>query len=236
MKHNSKKFLIFFSIFGIFFFVSYLIFSPNSNQKSKSNSDSNNYSTNYNSAEEAIRDDLKDESVFNSDSGFLDFSQSAENLDKNDLTEKSKYYDPANITEEERERRRKLTIERMKPLAELFPNNRYIPREYSKEELEKINKKEEIVGSIQERILSGDDLTPDEKLFYFSEKKSDTLSKLEIFNYAKDKMFELGKGNNPNSKIFEERLQSIESRSKMYDEEINTAKKSGGSLETRQIP
>jgi hypothetical protein len=236
MNNNPKKFILYSVIIGILIFITFLLFIPSNNRNTNSESDSNHYRTNYNNTEDAIRDDLKDNSVFASDSGFLDFSQSGEISDSKDSSEKNNYYDPANISKEERERRRKLTIERMKPLADLFPNNRYIPRDYSKEELEKINKKEEIMDSIQERILNGDELTPDERMYYFSEKKSDSASKLEIFNYAKNKLSELGKGNNPNSKIIEERLQSIESRAILYDEEINSAKKSGGNLDNIQVP
>jgi hypothetical protein len=235
MNQKLKKNIIYSLITGIFLFVAYLLFTPDKNKDSNLSYDSNQYSKNYNSTTDAIRDDLKENSVFNSESGFLDFSQSGEISENKDSKGNNNYYDPANISEEERAKRRKLTIERMKPLAELFPNNKYIPREYSKEELEKLNRKEEFMSSMQERILNGEELTPDERLYYFSEKKSDATSKLEIFNYAKNKLTELGKGSNPNSKIIEERLQSIESRAKLYEEEINTAKKSGGNLENIQL-
>ena len=228
MTHSMKKIILYSSIVSISLILAYLLFSKSDNSKNNLR-DKNSLSANYNytSGREALSSEKNDSSLFDSENGFLEFSANQE--EKTDKDSEIPY-DPAKISPEERERRRKLAIEKFKPLVAIFPNNRYIPREKTEEELAKENRRNEIMNSMQDRILDGDELTSDESLYFYSEKKQELNEKLEILNYAKEKLYTNANTNSTTSDFLKRRFESLQSREVAYNKEIQIAKDKGADL------
>lgn len=200
----------------------YLLISNKEEEKTSNSKKS--YSSNQSIAREAIQKDSLESSLFDSNSGFLDFSGVGDNSQSYPLTTQ-------NLTEEEKEKRRKLLIEKYKELAERFPGNRFIPREYTPEEKEKMERREANMNFLTEKIISGEELTPNEQAYFYFNKLEEIKEKLEIIEYAKKKFEEDGILNETTRKIIDERLNSIMERRKIYNQELESAKRNGGSEE-----
>lgn len=217
-----KKNLILISIAVLVLMAFYLLISNKEEEKTSNSKKS--YSSNQSIAREAIQKDSLESSLFDSNSGFLDFSGVGDNSQSYPLTTQ-------NLTEEEKEKRRKLLIEKYKELAERFPGNRFIPREYTPEEKEKMERREANMNFLTEKIISGEELTPNEQAYFYFNKLEEIKEKLEIIEYAKKKFEEDGILNETTRKIIDERLNSILERRKIYNQELESAKRNGGSEE-----
>lgn len=217
-----KKNLILISIAVLVLMAFYLLISNKEEEKTSNSKKS--YSSNQSIAREAIQKDSLESSLFDSNSGFLDFSGVGDNSQSYPLTTQ-------NLTEEEKEKRRKLLIEKYKELAERFPGNRFIPREYTPEEKEKMERREANMNFLTEKIISGEELTPNEQAYFYFNKLEEIKEKLEIIEYAKKKFEEDGILNETTRKIIDERLNSIMERRKIYNQELESAKRNGGSEE-----
>jgi hypothetical protein len=174
------------------------------------------------SGRDAVRLESKEGSLFDSNSGFLDFSQVG-NEPENTVGLHSDEISP-----EERERRRKLVIERFKPLADLFPKNRYVPRELSRQEKERIQKMEENMAYIQDRLLANEDLSPNERAYFYGNKLDESEEKMELMEYAKNKLQEMDGITEQSLAIINERLESLKTRKELYTKEVTAAVKEGG--------
>ncbi len=203
--------------------LAYILFqNPEESQQSKSeNPNAMQSGATFRTAKEAIEIESKESSLFEEKNGFLDFSGVASEEPRKDPAS-------SEISEEERERRRKLVIEKYRELAKLFPKNRYIPREYTPAEQEEIERRDANMNYLQERILANDTLTPNESAYFYANKLEETKEKLEIIDYALKKLTEVGALNEASRKIIEERMTSIQSRSKIYSQELEKAIAKGG--------
>ena len=133
--------------------------------------------------------------------------------------------DSSDLTPEEKERRKKLIIEKSKKLAEMFPHNSVIPRELSLEESKKVNETKERMAMIQNNFLQNETVSKEDKIFYYNQRLKISKDRLEIFRYA------LGLQNGGNfdeSKLdgfLKERYESILENEKAYSEEITKIEK-----------
>ncbi|AOP36589.1 hypothetical protein A0128_21555 [Leptospira tipperaryensis] len=217
-----KKYLIY-SILGIVLLsLVYLVFEngetsfsrENGNEKLKSGLSRNTV-------------DQDENSLFES-GNFLDFSKSgvAENADVGS-SEASAGEAAAggysSLSPEERERVRKEVIQKVKPLADRFPDNSMIPRELSKEEEEKRKRDEERMSEIRTALLEGREVEKPEMKFYLDSKIKRSNDMEEILEYSL-KFFKDSQKNFPDSSlnVIQERLQAIQKGR----EELVQAKKS----------
>lgn len=113
-------------------------------------------------------------SLFEEDSKFLEFK------DFGDIEE----VDSSTLTPTERERRKKLIIQKSKKLADRFPNNSVIPRELSKEEEEKATQIKLKMATVQSQYLENEKVSKEDRLFYYKERLKTSKDRLEIFRYA----------------------------------------------------
>lgn len=226
----NQKTILYTSISVVALFLAYLMFSGSDKEsdpdKGKESTTSQVGNNSYSDPRSALESELNDKSLFDSGSGFLDFSGVEPEEEKS--AEKSDYYDPAGISKEERERRRKLVIEKYSQLAKQFPNNRYIPRKYSPEEEEENKRRSANMNYLQERILSNDELTPNEQAYFFENKKQESVEKLEILEYSMKKLTEANALPEKSRKLVEDRIRSIQGRMEVYDKELNSAVQEGG--------
>ncbi|MBP9884778.1 MAG: hypothetical protein KBF93_00680 [Leptospiraceae bacterium] len=162
----------------------------------------------------SLRKSARQRSLFEEDSKFLEFpDMGMEEADSSDLTP------------EEKERRKKLIIEKSKKLAEMFPHNSVIPRELSLEESKKVNETKERMAMIQNNFLQNETVSKEDKIFYYNQRLKISKDRLEIFRYA------LGLQNGGNfdeSKLdgfLKERYESILENEKAYSEEITKIEK-----------
>ena len=112
-------------------------------------------------------------SLFDDESKFLEFPDlGVEELESGALTP------------EERDRRKKLIIEKSKKLADMFPNNSVIPRAFTSMEEKKIAEMNQKMANIQNQFLQNEKVSKDDKLFYYKERLKTSKDRLEIFRYA----------------------------------------------------
>ena len=155
-------------------FIGYSFF--NDFTKTKNNSRENEMgsiteSTNSNTTKKKGRANGK--SLFDEDAKFLEFPDlGLEELDADAIT-------PA-----EKERRKKLIIEKSKKLANLFPHNSVIPRELSAEEAKKLAETNQKMANIQNQFLQNEKVPKEDRLFYYKERLKTSKDILEIFRYA----------------------------------------------------
>lgn len=221
---NIQKSLLYSGIAILIASLLYILFSTDSTNTSQSfNENSKKSSSRYSTGREAIHEEQKDSSLFDGNNKFLDFSSVG--------TEEDSKPEPQTISPEEKARRRALVIESYKPLVKIFPKNRYIPRLLNKEEEEKRIRTEENMAYLQDRILSGENLSPTEKAYYYSQKVEESNEKLEILNYATKELLEKGHLPESSKKMIEERINSINQRLGIYMEETKSAKEEGGKPE-----
>jgi len=162
----------------------------------------------------SLRKSARQRSLFDEDSKFLEFSDMGmEDADSSDLTP------------EEKDKRKKLIIEKSKKLAELFPHNSVIPRELSLEESKRVNETNQRMTMIQNNFLQNETVSKEDKIFYYSQRLKISKDRLEIFRYA------LGLQNGGNfdeSKLdgfLKERYETILENEKAYSEEITKIEK-----------
>ncbi|MCZ8237443.1 MAG: hypothetical protein O9346_07580 [Leptospiraceae bacterium] len=228
MSHSIKKVLLYTIIVCVSLVLAYMLFSKSETNKSKLARNESQARNSYTNGRDALVSEKSEGSLFDANNGFLEFSD--KESEESAISDKAYEYDPARISPEERARRKKLAIEKYKPLAELFPKNRYIPREKTDKELAKEKRRNEIMDSLQDRIITGEELTSDESLFFYSEKKQELAEKLEILNYAKEKLNINPNTNSVTNDILTKRFESIQSRNEAYSKEIDSAKEKGGDL------
>lgn len=159
----------------------------------------------------------EENSLFES-GNFLDFSNSGEPenaVDANGESDLSAEGAAAgggysSLSPEEKERIRKEVIQKVKPLADRFPNNSLIPRELTKEQEEKRKKDEEKMDEIRGALLEGREVAKNDMEFYLDSKIKRSNDMTEILEYSV-KFFKDAGRNYPDSsmKIIEDRLHSL---------------------------
>ncbi|MDI7202689.1 LIC_20245 family lipoprotein [Leptospira santarosai] len=174
----------------------------------------------------------EEDSIFES-GNFLDFSRSGEPesaADTNGETNVGSENGAAvaggsGLSPEEKERIRKEVIQKIKPLADRFPNNSLIPRELTKEQEEKRKKDEEKMDEVRGALLEGREVTKNDMEFYLDSKIKRSNDMTEILEYS-IKFFKDAGRNYPDSsmKIIEDRLHSLR---ESKDELLNARKNLG---------
>ena len=159
----------------------------------------------------AVIEDNKDQSLFENGK-FLEFKpENHEEEKQNTNSEKS---------EAEIERENAILIERFKELAAQFPNNEVIPRNYSKEELEKKQARERRVAELSEKLLEGSELNKEEKKFLYTEKLKSSKDKLELLEFSEQKLKPILDKNPITAKLIAERLVSVRSRIQIFEQQL----------------
>ncbi|WP_000037753.1 LIC_20245 family lipoprotein [Leptospira interrogans] len=163
----------------------------------------------------------REDSLFES-GNFLNFTES-EDLPVTNIsstnTPKNEY---STLSSEEKDRIRKEVIQRVKSLADRFPDNSLIPRELTKTQEDKRRKDEERISEVRIALLEGREVIKPEMEFYLDSKIKKTKDMVEILEYSM-KFFQDSRKNDQDSslKLIEERLVSLQ-KSK---EELVLAKK-----------
>ncbi|EPG72484.1 hypothetical protein LEP1GSC058_0236 [Leptospira fainei serovar Hurstbridge str. BUT 6] len=159
----------------------------------------------------------KESSLFDSSSGFVDFSGSTEEKvsDPNEPKipeEKKSYLDK--LSDEDRAKLYEQMYERFKPLADRFPNNRLIPRKISSEEAVKRKEEEDNYYRIQSDLLDRKEVSKEDMNFFLDTKLKRSDDMLEILKYSMEN-FEKSSAsdrstNSEYGKIVKERIENIE--------------------------
>nr|EMN22300.1 hypothetical protein LEP1GSC063_0135 [Leptospira santarosai serovar Arenal str. MAVJ 401] len=175
----------------------------------------------------------EEDSIFES-GNFLDFSRSGEpesvagtNGETNVGSENGAAVAGSGLSLEEKEIIRKEVIQKIKPLADRFPNNSLIPRELTKEQEqeEKRKKDEEKMDEVRGALLEGREVAKNDMEFYLDSKIKRSNDMTEILEYS-IKFFKDAGRNYPDSsmKIIEDRLHSLR---ESKDELLNARKNLG---------
>ncbi|PJZ70779.1 hypothetical protein CH373_07650 [Leptospira perolatii] len=162
----------------------------------------------------------REESIFESQNGFLDFSGSAEEgssqsesstSDSSNKTEQKSYWDK--LSPAEKTKLYEQMYERFKPLAEKFPNNKLIPRKLSQEETDKRKEEEDHYYQIQGDLLERREVSKDDMSYYLDTKLKKSDDMLEVLRYGFEQIEKI-KPNTPGASeyinLMKERLESIE--------------------------
>ncbi|EKN87908.1 hypothetical protein LEP1GSC034_1611 [Leptospira interrogans str. 2003000735] len=166
----------------------------------------------------------REDSLFES-GNFLNFTES-EDLPVTNIsstnTPKNEY---STLSSEEKDRIRKEVIQRVKSLADRFPDNSLIPRELTKTQEDKRKKDEERISEVRIALLEGREVIKPEMEFYLDSKIKKTKDMVEILEYSM-KFFQDSRKNDQDSslKLIEERLVSLQKSR----EELVLAKKKLG--------
>ncbi|TGK27678.1 hypothetical protein EHQ05_07750 [Leptospira yasudae] len=158
---------------------------------------------------------------------FLDFSNASESdtnvASTGDASSAEAAGGYSNLSPEEKERIRKEVIQKVKPLADRFPNNSLIPRELTKEQEEKKKKDEERMDEVRAALLEGREVAKPEMTFYLDSKIKRSDDMTEILEYSVQFFKDAGR-NYPTSslKVIEERLHSLrESKNELLNAKKN---------------
>ncbi|WP_061244394.1 LIC_20245 family lipoprotein [Leptospira interrogans] len=152
----------------------------------------------------------REDSLFES-GNFLNFTES-EDLPVTNIsstnTPKNEY---STLSSEEKDRIRKEVIQRVKSLADRFPDNSLIPRELTKTQEDKRKKDEERISEVRIALLEGREVIKPEMEFYLDSKIKKTKDMVEILEYSM-KSFQDSRKNDQDSslKLIEERLVSLQ--------------------------
>ncbi|EMN55481.1 hypothetical protein LEP1GSC089_2598 [Leptospira interrogans serovar Autumnalis str. LP101] len=152
----------------------------------------------------------REDSLFES-GNFLNFTES-EDLPVTNIsstnTPKNEY---STLSSEEKDRIRKEVIQRVKSLADRFPDNSLIPRELTKTQKDKRKKDEERISEVRIALLEGREVIKPEMEFYLDSKIKKTKDMVEILEYSM-KFFQDSRKNDQDSslKLIEERLVSLQ--------------------------
>lgn len=173
----------------------------------------------------------KENSMFEGDSGFLDFSGNKEEgkLSSESVVEEEKqnakpksYLE--SLSPEEKSKLYERMYERFKPLVEKFPNNSLIPKKLSDEEAARKKELEDRYYQIQRDILERKDVPKSDMGFYLDTKLKRSDDMLEILKYGLENYKKTADGRplNPEyEKLLMERLDSI---GKSREEVVNAKK------------
>ncbi|MGJ4754702.1 LIC_20245 family lipoprotein [Leptospira kmetyi] len=220
-----KKKIVYSSIIIILIVLSYFAFSETGNGFFGNDGDKNDKLQSGLSRNTVNREE---DSIFES-GNFLDFSKSGEpeNVSDSETDSVADNASAANggyssLSPEEKERIRKEVIQKVKPLADRFPNNSLIPRELTKEQEEKRKKDEEKMDEIRGALLEGREVAKPDMEFYLDSKIKKSNDMTEILEYSVKFFKEAGR-NYPDSslKIIEDRLHSLR---ESKDELLNARK------------
>lgn len=160
-------------ILTLILFIGISFFYLNTSSKRSSENSQDEFARGSIDSQKKIRIRSRERSLFEEDSKFLEFkNMGIEEIDSGELT-------PI-----ERERRKKLIIEKSKKLAEKFPHNSIIPRDRSPEEEKKITEANQRMAMIQNNFLQNEKVSKEDKLFYYQERLKISKDRLEIFRYA----------------------------------------------------
>ncbi|EQA46238.1 hypothetical protein LEP1GSC050_0487 [Leptospira broomii serovar Hurstbridge str. 5399] len=171
----------------------------------------------------------QEHSLFDSSSGFVDFSGTTEerSTDPNEPKipdEKKSYLDK--LSDEDRAKLYEQMYERFKPLADRFPDNRLIPRKISSEEAAKRKEEEDHYYRIQSDLLDRKEVSKEDMNFFLDTKLKRSDDMLEILKYSIENFEKSSKSDgSPNGeygKIVRERIENIEKSR----EEVLASKKS----------
>ena len=144
--------------------------NPKSNSKEM---ELTNSQTNSDSTSSKNRRRASGKSLFDEDAKFLEFPElGVEEVDSD------------NLSDVEKEKRKKLIIEKSKNLAEMFPHNSVIPRELSPADAKKLAETNQKMANIQNQFLQNEKVSKENKLFYYKERLKTAKDRLEIFRYA----------------------------------------------------
>ncbi|WP_000037755.1 LIC_20245 family lipoprotein [Leptospira interrogans] len=152
----------------------------------------------------------REDSLFES-GNFLNFTES-EDLPVTNIsstnTPKNEY---STLSSEEKDRIRREVIQRVKSLADRFPDNSLIPRELTKTQEDKRKKDEERISEVRIALLEGREVIKPEMEFYLDSKIKKTKDMVEILEYSM-KFFQDSRKNDQDSslKLIEERLVSLQ--------------------------
>ncbi|WP_017850829.1 LIC_20245 family lipoprotein [Leptospira interrogans serovar Szwajizak] len=152
----------------------------------------------------------REDSLFES-GNFLNFTES-EDLPVTNIsstnTPKNEY---STLSPEEKNRIRREVIQRVKSLADRFPDNSLIPRELTKTQEDKRKKDEERISEVRIALLEGREVIKPEMEFYLDSKIKKTKDMVEILEYSM-KFFQDSRKNDQDSssKLIEERLVSLQ--------------------------
>ncbi|UMQ56788.1 LIC_20245 family lipoprotein [Leptospira interrogans] len=152
----------------------------------------------------------REDSLFES-GNFLNFTES-EDLPVTNIsstnTPKNEY---STLSSEGKDRIREEVIQRVKSLADRFPDNSLIPRELTKTQEDKRKKDEERISEVRIALLEGREVIKPEMEFYLDSKIKKTKDMVEILEYSM-KFFQDSRKNDQDSslKLIEERLVSLQ--------------------------
>ena len=196
-------------------FILFSFFNSNSNSRKNSFQDQDGFARGtVDSNRNKSKNRSRDRSLFEEDSKFLEFNDAG--FDEMDSQE---------LTQAERERRRKIVIEKTKKLAALFPHNSIIPRELSQEEAKKIAETNLKMATIQNSFLQNEKVTKEDKIFYYKERFKISKDRLEIFRYVlglqNSGVFEESKLDG----VLKERYEVLLENEKAYSDEIGKVEK-----------
>ncbi|EMY78684.1 hypothetical protein LEP1GSC060_0527 [Leptospira weilii serovar Ranarum str. ICFT] len=163
----------------------------------------------------------EEESLFES-GNFLDFSaaEKSETWAASNAETNSSEGGYSSLSFQEKERIRKEVIQKVRPLAERFPDNSLIPRELTKEQEEKQKKDEERMYEIRGALLEEREVAKSDMEFYLDSKIKKSNDMTEILEYGL-KFFKDSGQNDSGLKIVEERLISL----RKSREELTVARK-----------
>ncbi|EMJ96624.1 LIC_20245 family lipoprotein [Leptospira alstonii] len=151
---------------------------------------------------------MREENSLFESGNFLDFPAAEESETWGaSKAEATSFY--SSLSVQEKERIRKEVIQKVKPLAERFPDNSLIPRELNKEQEEKRKKDEERMYDIRVALLEGREVAKSDMEFYLDSKIKKSNDMTEILEYGL-KFFKDSRRNDSELKIVEERLSSLQ--------------------------
>ncbi|WP_061249589.1 LIC_20245 family lipoprotein [Leptospira alstonii] len=151
---------------------------------------------------------MREENSLFESGNFLDFPAAEESETWGaSKAEATSFY--SSLSVQEKERIRKEVIQKVKPLAERFPDNSLIPRELNKEQEEKRKKDEERMYDIRVALLEGREVAKSDMEFYLDSKIKKSNDMTEILEYGL-KFFKDSRRNDSELKIVEEHLSSLQ--------------------------
>lgn len=155
----------------------------------------------------------REDSLFES-GNFLNLTTESEDSPVTNIsstnTPKNEY---STLSSEEKDRIRREVIQRVKSLADHFPDNSLIPRELTKTQEDKRRKDEERISEVRIALLEGREVIKPEMEFYLDSKIKKTKDMVEILEYSM-KFFQDSRKNDQDSslKLIEERSVSLQKR------------------------
>lgn len=176
LSQNSQdmKYIYYVIPFLLLIFIGVSLFYTGSGSKNNSKGNGSEFARgSIDSATGRRKGRATERSLFEEDSKFLEFPEVG--IEEPDSLQ---------LTPVERERRKKLIIEKSKKLAAQFPHNSIIPRELSKEEEKKLAETNQKMANVQNQFLQNEKVAKEDRLFYYKERLKTSKDRLEIFRYV----------------------------------------------------